>query len=110
MASCCLARSVWAASLFALVCLGQQEVTLEQAGQRTGGDFSPSLEGKEIRVRGVVESKPIWALDSYYAPIVDKQDFGLMLQGPLQRLEGLEPGDAIQATGILIRRGGMPFL
>ena len=88
----------------------QVRLTLQQAGSRTGPDFVPVYEGKEIVVVGQVSSRPIPVTDSYYLPIQDDAQYGLMLQGPESRFREFEPGDWVEAQGTLVRRGGRPLL
>lgn len=93
-------------------------LTLEQAGSRTGPDYTPVYEGKEVVVRGQVSAKPLWALESYYLPVQDEAEYGLLVQGssdqwngavPAQ-FSGYEPGDWLEVTGTIARRAGMPVL
>lgn len=88
----------------------QDDVTLEQANARTGPDSTPAAEGREIRVRGIVSSKPVWALDGFYLPIQDQAGFGLLLQSQLTQIESYQPGEIVSATGTIVRRGGMPVV
>ncbi len=99
-----------AALWLAVTCVAQDEITLEQANARTGPDSAPAAEGREVRVRGIVSSKPVWALDSFYLPIQDKADYALLVQAPLAELEHYQAGDQITATGTIVRRGGLPVL
>lgn len=105
-----LQKTISLLGIFAGLAFGQLELTLEQAGQRGGADFSPAAEGKEVRVRGQVTSRAVWAVDSYYVPIQDKNDYGLLLQGPLSQLDPLQPGNWIKVTGLIVKRGGLPVL
>ncbi len=89
---------------------GQDLVTLEQAQSRTGRDFVAVFEGKAVRVRGQVSASPIWALGSYYLPIRDSADHGLILAGEEKTFTDLAPGDWIEATGKIGSRGGLPLL
>ena len=101
---------IFACLLLSAVCFAQTELTLEQAEQRSGADFSPTAEGREVQVRGQVVSKTVWALDSYYLPIEDKAEYGLLLQGTLAQLEAFQPGQWVTASGVIVRRGGLPVL
>ena len=94
----------------ALLAAGQDLVTLEQAQSRTGRDFTAVFEGKTVRVRGQVSASPIWALGSYYLPIRDSADHGLILAGEEKTFTDLAPGDWIEATGKIGSRGGLPLL
>ncbi len=101
--------------LFAWVTLAgvgsaQTRLSLEQAGSRVPPDFVPAYEGKEIVVGGQVSSRPIVVTDSFYLPIQDDAQYGLVLQGAEWRFRGLEPGDWVEAQGTLVRRGGRPVL
>lgn len=90
----------------------QVQVTLEQAGSRTGADLAPFYEGKEVSVRGQASSKAVWSGDAdvYYLPIQDDRAHGLLLQGESARFNAVEPGDWVEATGAIARRTGMPVL
>jgi signal transduction histidine kinase/CheY-like chemotaxis protein len=99
-----------ASFLLCVACFAQAELTLEQAEQRSGADFSPTAEGREVQVRGQVISKAVWALDSYYLPIEDKAEYGLLMQGSLSQLDAFQPGEWVIATGVIVRRGGLPVL
>ena len=86
----------------------QTRLTLQQAQSRTAPDYVPTYEGKDVVVAGQVSAKPILVTDSYYLPIQDEAQYGLLLQGPESRFRGLEPGDWIEAEGTILRRGGRP--
>ena len=88
----------------------QTRLSLEQAGSRVAPDYVPAYEGKEVVVAGQVSSRPILVTDSFYLPIQDEAQYGLMLQGAEWRFRGLEPGDWVEAQGTLVRRGGRPTL
>jgi signal transduction histidine kinase len=89
---------------------GQETVTLEQAQSRTGREFTAVYEGKTIRVRGQVSAPPVWSLGSYYLPIRDNADHGLILSGDIKVFADLSPGDWVEATGKIESRGGLPRL
>ena len=108
-------------TLLAALCAtssAQIRLTLEQAGSRTGPDFTPVYEGKDVLVRGQVSAKPLWALESYYLPIQDEAEYGLLVQGSSNQwngtvpaeFAGYEPGDWLEITGTITRRAGMPVL
>ncbi len=88
----------------------QTKITLQQAGLRVPPDFTPKYEGEEVLVSGQVSSPPIWIMDSYYLAIQDADAHGLLLQGANHQFQGLEPGDWVEAQGLLARRGGRPTL
>src|SRR5437868_1611184 len=94
----------------AVVAAGQDLVTLEQAQSRTAREFAAVFEGKTIRVRGQVTSSPIWALGTYYLPIRDNADHGLILTGDEKLFTDLAPGDWVEASGKIESRGGLPLL
>src|ERR1700679_3076205 len=55
-------------------------LTLEQAGSRTGRDAVAVYEGRSISVRAQVAGDLVWALDTYYLPLRDSTDHGLVLR------------------------------
>lgn len=77
---------------------------------RAEPDSAPAYEGKDVRVRGRVSAPAGWAVDTWYLPIQDQQDYGLVLAGERLQLSGFRPGDSVTATGLLSRRAGMPVL
>src|SRR5579871_82141 len=104
-------RFRWLAALFVAVCaFAQQRLTLQQAGSRTGSDFVPAYEGQEAVVTGQMTLRPIVVGDSDYLAIQDEAGYGLALLGAEWRFKGLEPGDWLEATGTIVRRGGRPVL
>jgi signal transduction histidine kinase/CheY-like chemotaxis protein len=88
----------------------QSHISLQQAGSREGRDFTPVYEGREVVVSGQVNSRPVLAADVYYLAIQDATWFGLLMQGAESRFHDFEPGDWVEATGTLLRRGGRPVL
>lgn len=92
------------------LCPGQTRLTLQQAQSRLAPDFVPTYDGKEVLVAGQVSSPPILITDSYYLPIQDESEYGLLLQGAEWRFRDLEPGDWVEAQGTIVRRGGRPVL
>lgn len=85
-------------------------LTLQQAGSRTGRDFIPVYEGREVTVTGQVTTRPIWIADGFYVPIQDDMAFGLILRPDATQASGLMPGDWVEAEGVITRRAGMPIL
>jgi signal transduction histidine kinase len=88
----------------------QEVVSLEQAGSRTGADFRAVYEGRVITVRAQVASAPVWALGTYYLPLRDSSEHGLILRGEHDRFSSFEPGDWIEARGKIESRAGLPLL
>jgi signal transduction histidine kinase len=104
-----------AALLGALLVVGvagaQSRVSLQQAGSRTGKDFTPVYEDREVVVSGQVNSPPILAADAYYLAIQDGTGYGLVMQAAAEsRFHEFEPGDWVEAKGAISRRGGRPVL
>jgi signal transduction histidine kinase len=97
-------------SAIALPTAAQEFLTLEQAQSRTGRDFVATYEAKVVRVRGQVSASPIWALGTYYLPIRDNTEHGLVLSGDLKIFADLAPGDMMEAEGKIESRGGLPLL
>jgi signal transduction histidine kinase len=85
-------------------------VSLQQAGSRAGKDFTPAYEGRDVTVSGQVNTRPFLAADVYYMAIQDGTGYGLLLQGTEARFREFEPGDWVEATGTIVRRGGRPVL
>ena len=88
----------------------QDFISLEQAASRTGHDLSAAHEGSPVAIRGEVTSAPVWALGTYYLPLRDNTDHGLILRGDRDAFSDLEPGDWIEARGTIQARGGLPLL
>ncbi len=85
-------------------------VTLEQAASRSGRDMAPAYEGRAITVRGQVAAAPVWALGTYYLPLRDVTDHGLLLRGGRERFAELAPGDWIESSGTIQSVAAMPLL
>src|ERR1700722_18569135 len=71
----------------------QEFVTLEQASSRSGRDMTPAYEGRAITIRGQVSAPPVWALGTYYLPVRDVTDHGMLIRGDRERFADLQPGD-----------------
>jgi signal transduction histidine kinase/CheY-like chemotaxis protein len=104
----CAATLGWI--LLAALAQAQTPLTLEQAGSRTGPDFNPAFEGKDVVVSGQISLPPILAAGIYYLAIQDQSVYGLLLEGEGWRFRGLEPGDFVEVTGTIAKRGGHPVL
>jgi signal transduction histidine kinase len=96
--------------LGAAVVAGQDFVTLEQASSRSGRDMTPAYEGRAITIRGQVSAAPVWALGTYYLPVRDATDHGLLIRGDRDRFAGLQPGDWIESSGTIQSVAAMPLL
>ncbi len=90
--------------------LAQTRITLQQAGSRSGNDFTPTYDGQEVLIKGQVASAPVWAVDSYYVALRDDADYGLLLFGPANQFQGLNLGDWLEVHGTVSRRAGLPVL
>jgi signal transduction histidine kinase len=88
----------------------QDILTLEQATSRIGADDLAANEGRSITVRGQVAGDPVWALDTYYLPLRDATNHGLILRADREQFNSLAPGDWIDATGTIQSRAGFPML
>jgi signal transduction histidine kinase len=88
----------------------QDVVTLEQAGSRTGPDFAAVYEDRAITVRAQIAAAAMWAAGTYYLPLRDASDHGLILRGEHDRFAGYEPGDWVEAHGKIESRAGLPLL
>ncbi len=99
-----------AALVLASAAGGQDLVSIEQATSRSSRDFAPAYDGKQIRVRGQVASSPIWALGTYYLPLRDSSDRGLILSADIGAFSDVAPGDWVEAQGTIENRGGLPLL
>lgn len=88
----------------------QPVLTLEQAGSRKGPDFTPVYENIEVIVRGTVSHRLVPATSAYLLPIQDATAHGLLLRGSEAQLSSFEPGDLIEAEGVIRARAGTPVL
>jgi len=86
------------------------KLTLQQAGSRVGRDFVPAYQNQPVAVTGQISARPIWIADSYYLPIQDDAHYGLLLRPSATQLQGLDPGDWVEAQGTIDNRAGMPIL
>ena len=96
--------------LIAASAAAQDRISLEQAASRTGHDLTAAYEGRKVTIRGQVTSNPIWALGTYYLPVRDASDHGLILSGDRALFADLEPGDWVEAHGTIQSRAGMPLM
>jgi len=113
MATGRLARGTLAAlALFCLAgaTLAQERVALEEAEARSAPDFTPTLEDREVLVSGQISGRPVWIADAFYAAIQDEASYGLLLKAGAKQLDGLEPGDWVEAEGTISNRAGSPIL
>ncbi len=106
----------------AIICLAlltaasgsSQILSLEQAASRTGPDLNPAYDGRAITVRGQVAADPIWALDTWYLPLRDASDHGIVLrvdENQLKQLGGpFFPGDWVDVDATLEAIAGAPML
>jgi len=88
----------------------QDLISLEQAASRSSGDLTAIYEGRSVTVRGEVSAAPLWALGTYYLPLRDATDHGLLLGGNREQFAGLEPGDWIETSGTIQSRDALPLL
>ncbi|HME07632.1 MAG TPA: GAF domain-containing protein [Bryobacteraceae bacterium] len=88
----------------------QIRVPLEQANSRAGTDFGPAMEGQQVAIQGQISAAPIWIMDAYYLPIQDAEGYGMLLSGTMQAIRSFSPGDWIEASGTIYKRGGSPIL
>jgi signal transduction histidine kinase len=88
----------------------QTRLTLQQVGSRTGRDFTAVYDGQQAIVTGQISSRPIWITDSYFLPIQDEMQYGLLLKTSANQLTGLLTGDWVEATGTVTLRAGLPVL
>ena len=89
---------------------GQPLLTLREAGERKGPNFEPAHEGEWVRLKGVVQASPFEVVNSTQVAIRDDAGYGFVLEGRQLRLEGVAPGDWVEAGGTISRRGGLPVL
>ena len=85
-------------------------LTLEQAASRSGRDLTPVYEGQVVTVQGQMAGAPVWALGTYYVPLRDESDHGLLMRGDGEQFARLYPGEWIEVQGVIQSRGGLPLL
>ncbi len=115
--------------------VAQIHVPLEQANSRAGTDFAPAMEGQQVVIQGQISAAPIWIMDAYYLPIQDAQGYGMLLSattqpgttqpgttqpgttqpgttqpGTKESIRSFSPGDWVEASGTIYKRGGSPIL
>jgi signal transduction histidine kinase/CheY-like chemotaxis protein len=105
-----MAFTAWLACGLASAQSSSGFLSLEQAGSRTGRDAVAVYEGRSISVRAQVAGDLVWALDTYYLPLRDSTDHGLVLRGDRDQFDGIVPGDWIEASGTIQGRAGFPML
>ncbi len=88
----------------------QTHLTLEQAGSRSGPNFAPTHLNQQVSVSGVVSARMYHVEDRFLVPIQDAQHHGLILNGSIEQLASLMPGDSLDVTGGIDVRFGMPVL
>jgi signal transduction histidine kinase/CheY-like chemotaxis protein len=88
----------------------QPALTLEQAASRSGRDLIPVHEGQAVTVQGQMAGAPVWALGTYYVPLRDESDHGLLMRGDGEQFSHLHPGEWIEVQGVIQSRGGLPLL
>jgi signal transduction histidine kinase/CheY-like chemotaxis protein len=97
--------------VLAAFCVNAQEVvSLEKAASRGGPDFTAVYEGLTITVRAQVAAAPLWAGSTYYLPLRDSSEHGLILRGDHDRFASYEAGDFIEARGKIESQEGLPVL
>ncbi len=89
---------------------GEGLLSLEQATSRTGHDSLAAYEGRTVTVHAQVAGEPVWALDTYYLPLRDETDHGLLLRGDRAQFTGIAAGDWVEASGTIQSRAGLPML
>jgi signal transduction histidine kinase len=99
----------WVPLLGAFVA-AQGLITLDQAGSRSGHDLIAAHEGRQVTIRAEVTANPVWAIETYYLPVRDSSDHGLLLRANRDQFAGLAPGDWIEVSGIIQSRAAMPQL
>jgi signal transduction histidine kinase/CheY-like chemotaxis protein len=94
----------------AVLSAAQDFISIEQAASRTGRDLTAAYEGRTVAVRGQVQSAPVYALDTYYLPLRDESDYGLLVSAPRERFSDVAPGDWIEVSGSIQSRASLPLL
>jgi signal transduction histidine kinase len=92
------------------ICSAQDVLTLEQASSRTPPDFTAAYESRTVTVRAQIAAPPIWAYGTYYLPLHDSSEHGLILRGDRDQFNAFEPGDWVEARGKIESRAGLPTL
>ncbi len=85
-------------------------LTLQQAGSRIGHDFIPAYVDQQVVVTGQISAHPIWITDAYFLAIQDEANYGILLRPSAAQLQGLDPGDWVEAQGTIVNRAGSPVL
>src|SRR5258708_4539560 len=102
----CAITVFWCVQILA----AQDLVTLDQAASRSGPEMSAAYEGRLVTVRAQVAAGPVWALGTYYLPLRDATDHGLLLRGEREQFANLAPGDDVEISGTIQSRASLPML
>jgi C4-dicarboxylate-specific signal transduction histidine kinase len=89
---------------------GQINLTLQQAASRRPPDLAPYYAGQTATVHGRVSSRALRIMTEYAHIGIEQNGDGLILEDGGARLDALQPGDEVEATGTVSARGGMPVL
>jgi C4-dicarboxylate-specific signal transduction histidine kinase len=85
-------------------------IPLKEAGKRNAQAFSPAHEGTAAAVRGIASSNLIRILNYKLLPVQDEEGYGFFLEALDESLDLAQPGELIEAEGVISKRGGMPVL
>jgi GAF domain-containing protein/CheY-like chemotaxis protein len=99
--------------LLAACTLTAQTLTpLSKINERTGTDLAPALAGQRVTVRGVVSARAFHVAQHYTTLAIQDLESGAVLRGAVTNspLEGLSPGDEIQAHGTVVTQYGMAMV
>ncbi|MBC8002110.1 MAG: GAF domain-containing protein, partial [Opitutaceae bacterium] len=89
---------------------GQTRLTLRQTAEREPPAYTPRHAGERIVVSGVVSGLPVRILGYQRVYIQDAEEGGLAIDSADSILDGLRPGDAVEASGRLVNHMGLPVL
>ncbi len=85
-------------------------LSLREVQTRTGADNAPAFDGRQVRVAGVVSTRPLWAVGAYVVGIQDETVHGAVLEGNPVDFAGLAPGTQVDVTATVHNRDGMAIL
>jgi C4-dicarboxylate-specific signal transduction histidine kinase len=103
------ARLILLASV-AAGCCAEQRLSFEEISERRPGDLAPRHTGRSVTVHGIVGAGPLRLPGWVHVGLHDQYGRGLTLESNRGLLDPLQPGDQVEADGIVGNRGGTPIV
>lgn len=97
-------------ALFLTAAGAQETVMPSEVHVRSGPLLTPAREGRNVVLKGVVSSVPVHLFEYSLLSVQSEDGSGVCLEMSREQVGSFQPGDRVEAAGVVTHRAGLPVI